>query len=49
LEEVIARHSKPDICNTAQGIHVTCIAFIATLKDLDARISGAQSSALRSL
>ena len=49
LEEAIARHSKPDICNTAQGSHFTCFAFIATLKALDARISRALASALRSL
>jgi hypothetical protein len=39
LEEVIARHGRPDIFNTDQGSQFTSFAFTTTLKDPGIRIS----------
>jgi len=33
VEEALARHGKPDMCNTDQGSQVTSTAFIQVLMD----------------
>jgi putative transposase len=39
LEEALAKHGKPDICNTDQGSQFTCEAFTDVLSKSEIRIS----------